>query len=311
MPRRRSGAASAHARPARSPASGRRPAASVAATIEPAEEPTKYSQPRKSSPEADSSPLSSPRSHASPSVPPTPSTSTSGRAVTGAATGWVLAQPPSGDYVAVLTNRREVAVPSRKLLVLVVPPRSPGWPHRQARSSGSSSAPSRRSAPATQGCGRPIATTTRASARPSPARRRRRCRARSPPPARTRELWRRGRGSRSGTWSRSPDGALAVRRLLRRVRRVLRPWAVLRAAPGVGPAAVNGRRRRVVRTRRVCRFPTQIVSSVTVTYAASEAGSSADDADPQHAVARLARQPHEDPRAQRAGAAGHPAAARR
>jgi len=32
---------------------------------------------------------------------------------------------------------------------------------------------------------------------------------------------------------------------------------------------IDGRRRRVVRTRRVCRFPTQIVSSVTVTYAAS------------------------------------------
>ena len=34
---------------------------------------------------------------------------------------------------------------------------------------------------------------------------------------------------------------------------------------------INGRRRRVIRTRRVCRFPTQIVSSVTVTYAASAA----------------------------------------
>jgi len=32
---------------------------------------------------------------------------------------------------------------------------------------------------------------------------------------------------------------------------------------------VNGRRVRVVRRRRVCRFPTQIVSSVSVTYAAS------------------------------------------
>jgi hypothetical protein len=34
---------------------------------------------------------------------------------------------------------------------------------------------------------------------------------------------------------------------------------------------IDGRRRRVVRTRRVCRFPSQIVSSVTVTYAASDA----------------------------------------
>ena len=34
---------------------------------------------------------------------------------------------------------------------------------------------------------------------------------------------------------------------------------------------IDGRRRRVIRTRRVCRFPSQVVSSVTVTYAASKA----------------------------------------
>jgi len=32
---------------------------------------------------------------------------------------------------------------------------------------------------------------------------------------------------------------------------------------------VDGRRRRVVRRRRVCQFPTQVVSSVSVTYAAT------------------------------------------
>ena len=34
---------------------------------------------------------------------------------------------------------------------------------------------------------------------------------------------------------------------------------------------INGRRRRVVRTRRVCRFPSQISRSVTITYTATEA----------------------------------------
>jgi hypothetical protein len=55
-----------------------------------------------------------------------------------------------------------------------------------------------------------------------------------------------------------PDGTFGPGRYCGRIRR-----SVIRR--------IDGRRRRVVRSRRICSFPTQVTSSVTVTYAAAPA----------------------------------------
>src|SRR3954471_5627999 len=117
-----SSAAAAQSRAARAsaPESGGRPAARKAATIEPAEVPTKYSHSRKSMPAVVPAPSSSPRIHASPSVPPTPSTSTSGRCVSGSAMAFRLGggedrtrpSPLAGPRLYAITYvRMEVATP--------------------------------------------------------------------------------------------------------------------------------------------------------------------------------------------------------
>src|SRR4051794_24242936 len=117
-----SSAAAAQSRAARAsaPESGGRPAARKAATIEPAEVPTKYSHSRKSMPAVAPAPSSSPRIHASPSVPPTPSTSTSGRCVSGSAMAFRLGggedrtrpSPLAGPSLYAITYvRMEVATP--------------------------------------------------------------------------------------------------------------------------------------------------------------------------------------------------------